>query len=59
MSSSADDAREVIKEERKGLIEINLKWLFCLADWIFSEPPRGTLLEKTKKKQSDSKQNHK
>lgn len=50
MGNLADEAREAIREERKSLIEFDLKWLFRLADWLFSFPPRPPLLKKNKKK---------
>jgi hypothetical protein len=49
MSSSADEAREVIADQRKHLIEIDIRWLFKLADWIFSYPPRKPFFRKIKR----------
>ena len=56
MNSSADEAREVIAEERKKVwFEFDLKWLFRLADWLFTEPPRPPLIKKNPKKASSKK----
>ena len=38
MTDTADEAREVIQEQRKHMLEINMKWLYRLADWLFPYP---------------------